>query len=82
MTPSVAMPSHFGALSAGNFMAALLLAAAFFSHCMKMSSVKDVSSALNRRTRESFGSRNCTAWLARKQTRFLHYIKKAIMPRD
>ena len=46
----------------------LLWAAAFFFNCMKMSSAKDVSSALNRRSRESSGSRNYTAWLARKRT--------------
>ena len=50
MTLSIAIPSYLGALSVGNFMAALLLAAAFFFHCMKMSTAKDVSSTLNRRS--------------------------------
>ena len=43
MTRSVAMPSYLGALSAGKFAAALLLAAAFFFDFMKMPSAKDVS---------------------------------------
>ena len=44
-TQSVAMPSYLGALSAGT-----ALADAFFFDCMKMSSAKDISSALNRRS--------------------------------
>ena len=53
MTQSVAMPSYFGVLLPGNhFMAALLLSAGFFFVCMKMSNAKDISSALNRRSRE------------------------------
>ena len=42
--------------------------ATFFFDCMKMSSAEDVSSALKIRSCESFGSRNYTAWLARKRT--------------
>ena len=48
---SIAMSSYLGALSAGNLYCGFtVLAAAYFLNCMKMSSAKDVSSALNRRS--------------------------------
>ena len=50
MTQSVARPSYLVRCQREIFTAALLLAAAFFFDCMKMSSAKDVSSTLNRRS--------------------------------
>ena len=51
------MSSYFGMLSAGNLYWAYTV-----GHCilnvMKMSSAQNISSALNRWTSESFGSRN------------------------
>ena len=38
------------------------MATVFLFDCMKMSSVKDISSAQNRRNRGSLGSRNYIAW--------------------
>ena len=49
MTRSVARPSYLGVLWAGNWVA-LLLATVFFFDCLKISSVKDVSTARNRRS--------------------------------
>ena len=46
-------------------MAALLLATALFYDCLKMSSAQDLSSTLNRWSRESSG-RKYTTWLASK----------------
>ena len=50
MTWSVARPPYLGALSAGNLSMTLLLATVFFFDYLKISSAKDVSTALNRQS--------------------------------
>ena len=60
------MPSYLGALSVGNIYRGFTVGCCFLFECMKMSGAKDVSSALNRWSSESFGSRNYTAWFAHK----------------
>ena len=54
MTRSVAKPLNLGALWAGIFTEALLLETAFFVHYLKIFRAKDVSTARNRRRKESF----------------------------
>ena len=83
-------PSCLDALSVGNlyceiFTAALLLATALFSDCLKKSSAQDVSSTLNRWNRVSLHFRNYTTWLAHMnimETNMFSKHKKVIMVRE
>ena len=73
------MTSCLGELSAGNLYHCVTVGQWFFYDWLKISSAQDISSALNRQSRE-FKIHNYTAWLAPKRNKWLNSLWRSLGP--